>query len=92
VDVMPSVQAAVAGIELPAPWVDQRQGLRDTLASYTRDNAWVEFNEHRKGVLAVGMMADLVVMDHDLEAMEPGALGRARAALTVCGGRITFER
>ncbi len=92
VDVMPSVQAAVAGIELPAPWVDQRQGLRDTLASYTRDNAWVEFNEHRKGVLAVGMMADLVVMDHDLEAMESGALGCARAALTVCGGRITFER
>jgi len=49
VDVMPSIKGAVAGTNLPPIWPDQRQTLRDTLASYTRDNAWVEFNEHRKG-------------------------------------------
>ena len=91
VDVMPTIQGAVAGVDLPGIWPDQRQGLRETLASYTRDNAWAEFNEHRKGRLRAGMMADIVVMDHDLEAMPPDQLGTARAAFTMCGGRITHE-
>lgn len=91
VDVMPSIQGAVAGVELPAIWPDQRQGLRETLRSYTADNAWVEFNEHRKGTLAAGMMADVVVMDTDLEAIDPDQLGQTRAAVTICGGRITYQ-
>lgn len=91
VDVMPSIQAAVAGVELPDNWPDQRQGLRETLRSYTQDNAWVEFNEDRKGQLKPGMMADVVVMDADLEATPPDQLGQTRAAVTICGGRVTWE-
>ena len=63
----------------------------ETLKSYTADNAWLEFNAHRKGMLRPGMMADIAVMSHDLEAMEPATLDRARAALTLCGGRVTWE-
>ncbi|KIC20142.1 amidohydrolase [Leisingera sp. ANG-Vp] len=91
VDPMLSIQGAVAGVELPAHWPEQRLGLRASLASYTRDNAWVEFNEHRKGRLKAGMMADIVVMDKDLEALEPSQLSTARAAVTICGGRITHQ-
>jgi len=65
--------------------------LNETLASYTVDNAWVEFNEHRKGQLKAGMMADVVVMSHDLEVMDPEDLDKARAQFTICGGRITYE-
>ena len=89
VDVMRSVAAAVDPMELPAPWVDQRQSLMDTLASYTRDNAWMEFNEHRKGVLKPGYMADVTVMSDDLFALAPGALIDARPVLTICDGRIS---
>lgn len=92
VDVMPTIKGAVAGTDLPPIWPDQRQSLREALASYTRDNAWVEFNEHRKGVLRAGMMADVVVMDRDLEALAPEELDTARASVTLCGGRITYER
>lgn len=91
VDVMPSIQGAVAGVELPDIWPDQRQGLRETLKSYTQDNAWVEFNEDRKGQLKPGMMADIVIMDADIEATPPDQLGQTRAAVTICGGRITWE-
>ena len=91
VDVMPTIQGAVAGIDLPEVWVDNRQGLRETLRSYTADNAWVEFNEQRKGTLAAGMLADIVVMDADLEATDPNQLGQTRAAVTICGGRITYQ-
>lgn len=91
VDVMPSIQAAVASVELPDIWPDQRHGLRETLKSYTQDNAWVEFNEDRKGTLQPGMMADIVVMDADLEATPLDQLGQTRAAVTICGGRVTWE-
>ena len=91
VDVMPTVKAAVARSSLPPEWPDQSQTLRDTLASYTRDNAWVEFNEHRKGKIQPGMMADIVVMDKDLEKLPPQDLDSARAAVTLCGGRITYR-
>jgi hypothetical protein len=64
--------------------------LPDALACYTRENAWVEFNEGVKGRLVPGMMGDVVVMDRDLEATQPGDLGEARAVLTVCGGRVTY--
>jgi predicted amidohydrolase YtcJ len=91
VDVMPNVQAAVAPLDLGPGWGDQRQSLMDALASYTRDNAWVEFSEDRKGQLRQGYMADIVVMDRDLEGMATEEIGAAKAAMTICGGRVTFE-
>ena len=37
------------------------------------------------------LMADVVVMDTDLEAIDPDQLGQTRAAVTICGGRITYQ-
>ncbi len=91
VDVMPNVRAAVDPMDLGEGWPNQSQGLLETLESYTAGNAWVEFAEDRKGRLAEGFMADIAVMSHDLEAMEPSELGAARAVLTLCGGRVTWE-
>ncbi|MGB0505297.1 MAG: amidohydrolase [Pikeienuella sp.] len=92
VEPMLSVQGAVyRPPALPDHWPDQTQGLRETLASYTRDNAWVEFNEHRKGALKPGMMADIVILDSDIEATTPENLGKIRPSMTICGGNITHE-
>lgn len=92
VDVMPTIKAAIAPLDLGPGWRDQTQSLHDTLASYTRDNAWVEFNEDRKGQLAVGMMADVAVMSHDLTALPPADITQAQAQVTICDGKVTFER
>lgn len=91
VDVMRSVQAIVAGRDLPAPWRDQRLTLRQALAGYTRDPAWLEFNEHKKGRLRAGMMADVVVMSHDLDACDISDLSKAYAVYTIFDGRVVFE-
>ncbi len=91
IDVMATLRAAVAPLRLPPPWSDQRQSLTDALASCTRDNAWVEFNEHRKGRLASSFMADIVVMRDDLEALDPDCFETTGAAFTVSGGRVIFE-
>jgi predicted amidohydrolase YtcJ len=89
VDVMASVAGAVHGARLPAPWVDNRQSLIETLASYTRDNAWVEFNEHKKGALKPGYLADVAIMDADLLQTPPENLAQTRARITICDGIVT---
>lgn len=65
--------------------------LFDLNAAYTRDGAYAEFNEHRKGRLKSGLMADIVVMSDDLEGMAPEELDQARPVMTVCNGRITYQ-
>ncbi|MGB7244655.1 MAG: amidohydrolase [Sulfitobacter sp.] len=91
VDVMMSVSGAVLGADLPAPWVNNRQTLLETLASYTVDNAWVEFNEHRKGKLKCGYMADVTVMDRDLMSIPTEGLSASRAVVTICNGEISHR-
>lgn len=91
VEVMTNVKAAIAPLDMGPGWTDQTQTLLDTLYSYTAGNAWVEFNEDRKGKLTPGMMADVVVMSHDLTTLAPDKITDASARFTICDGRVTFE-
>jgi predicted amidohydrolase YtcJ len=90
IEVGRTLKAAVAPMPPPG-WPDQRQILPDALASYIPEAAFAEFTEDRKGRLAPGFLADVVVMAQDLAAMDPATLDQARPVLTVCDGRITFE-
>lgn len=91
VEVMTNVKAAIAPLDMGPGWTDQTQTLLDTLYSYTAGNAWVEFNEDRKGKLTPSMMADVVVMSHDLTTLAPDKITDASARFTICDGRVTFE-
>ncbi|MEO0372016.1 MAG: amidohydrolase [Pseudomonadota bacterium] len=91
IDVMDTVKAAVAPLDLGPDWVDQTQSLHDTLASYTRDNAWVGFDEDRRGRLRVGMDADVAVMSHDLTKLALGDVTKANAVVTIMDGQVTFS-
>lgn len=90
VEPMRTVAGAVHGVKLPAPWESNKQGLLETLASYTRDNAWLEFSEDQKGVLKEGYMADIVVMDRDLQDTAHEDLAKAQPLATICDGAITY--
>ncbi|NJO39018.1 MAG: amidohydrolase family protein, partial [Rhizobiales bacterium] len=90
-DPMLGIQAAVTRKPLRDGLPEQAQTLDETLASYTRIGAFAEFAEHKKGMLAPGFLADVVVMDRDLEATDPEALGEAKPILTICDGRITHQ-
>lgn len=70
---------------------DERLGLMDSLYAYTAGGAWAAHREGLVGRLRVGMAADLVMIDADIEATAPEALGTCGIALTVCGGRITHQ-
>lgn len=91
VDPMEGIQFAMTRRPWEPGLPDQRQSLDQALAGYTADGAYAEFMEHRKGRLRPGMLADLVVLGGDLEAAEPEAIAAIRPAVTICGGRVTFE-
>lgn len=84
------------------PWLpgqpEHRQTLAETLTGYTRDAAYAEFMEHEKGQLKPGLLADLVLLNADLEQTPPEALADAqtltphvRPVLTMMDGRVVFE-
>jgi predicted amidohydrolase YtcJ len=77
------------------PWADgqpiETQTLEATLVAYTRDAAYVEFQEGVKGQLRAGMLADLALLSGDIQATPIEQLKDLTVALTVCDGRIVHE-
>jgi predicted amidohydrolase YtcJ len=73
-------------------WIpEERIALAPAIDAYTSAGAWASFDEHRKGTLAPGMLADIVVLTSDIFA--PGArLLDTQVALTVFDGRVVFDR
>jgi len=91
IDPLASVQAAVTRETWAQDLPDQRQTLAEALASYTRDSAYTEFMDGRKGELKPGQFADLVMLDGDIAAVAPSQIAALRPAMTVCGGRVTYS-
>jgi predicted amidohydrolase YtcJ len=91
VSALASIQAAIAPLDLGPLWGDRRQGLLETLESYTRMNAWVEFAEDEKGMLRPGYLADIVILGGDIEATPPDQVGGLGIGMTICAGRVTYE-
>lgn len=91
IDPMRGVQAAITR----KPWKEGQPGhastLMQALSYYSYGGAYAGHDEGRLGRLAPGLLADVVVMDRDLEATPVEELGQARAVLTLCDGAITFE-
>ena len=65
--------------------------LQEALYGYTAGGAYAGFDEGRLGQLIPGYLADIVVMDSDLQATPADELDQARVALTLCSGEITWE-
>lgn len=70
----------------------QAQSLHDTLHAFTLAGAHMEFMEDRKGMLKEGYLADVIVLDSDIESTPAEAIGKIKPVTTICDGRITFER
>jgi len=70
---------------------DQRLTLEECILGYTRDAAYVEFQEHQKGQVKVGYLADLVLFSHDLFQLKSEDILAAKPVMTMIDGRIVFE-
>ncbi len=69
---------------------DERLSLDEALAAFTRGSAYVNHLDD-SGVLAPGKLADLAILDRDIDDPGAGYLGDARVVATAVGGRFVFE-
>jgi predicted amidohydrolase YtcJ len=77
----------------PDGWVPaQKISVDEALHAYTTEAAYAAFGEHDLGTLAVGRLADLVLIARDLTRIPPETIRDAHVELTMVGGRIVYER
>lgn len=65
--------------------------LDEALYAYTQASAFAEFRENLKGRLEPGLVADFVVLDHDLTRVPPAQFLTTRVLRTVVNGETVYE-
>ncbi|MBS1882162.1 MAG: amidohydrolase [Actinobacteria bacterium] len=70
----------------------ERITLAEAIRTYTINPAWQDFAEGWKGSLEVGKVADLCVLEQDLEAIDPHEIADVDVAMTMIDGEVAFER
>jgi predicted amidohydrolase YtcJ len=74
-------------------WVpEQKITVTEAVEAYTLGSAFAEFQDHEKGTLAVGKLADLIVLDRDLFATKPQDLRDVKVDVTIVGGKLVWTR
>jgi len=75
----------------PDGWVPQEKiSVEEALRAYTTGNAYGVFAEDRRGKLAPGCLADIVLIDRDLTRIRPEEIEQAAIKATVVGGRVVY--
>ena len=70
---------------------DHRQGLVETLHSYTSDAAFAEFQENEKGQVKEGFLADLVLLSKNIFDIPVEELAEVKVDLTMMNGNLVYE-
>ena len=96
-DVLRSIHTAVTRrtrTGTPAEGWNTHQSIdvETALRHFTRDAAFAGFDEHDKGTLAPGLLADFVVLSEDILEGGPERLLEAEVERTIFGGTTVFER
>ncbi|MEO1007828.1 MAG: amidohydrolase [Planctomycetota bacterium] len=69
----------------------ERMTREEALRSMTLHAARAEFAEDRRGSIAPGKLADMIVIDTDVMTCEPRGIADARVLRTIVGGEVVFE-
>lgn len=69
----------------------QRLTMDQAIAAYTSGAAFAEFEEKEKGKLITGMLADFVVLDHNVTSVAAENLTKTQVLRTVVGGKTVYE-
>ena len=77
----------------PGGWIpEQKITVDEAVRAYTWGSAFAEFAETVKGTLAVGKLADLVMLDRDIYSIDPGDIDRAQVVLTIVDGKVVYAK
>ncbi|MGE0816087.1 MAG: amidohydrolase [Vicinamibacterales bacterium] len=71
---------------------NQRLTVGQMIDGYTSGAAYASFDEDRKGRLAQGQLADIVVLTRDIFAKPPASADDVRVAVTIFDGKVVYRR
>jgi predicted amidohydrolase YtcJ len=71
---------------------EQRLTRRQALETYTVNNAYAAFEEHLKGSLTPGKLADITVFSRDIMSIPEKDILNTRIAYTIIGGEVKYQR
>jgi predicted amidohydrolase YtcJ len=69
-----------------------RLSLKSAIDAYTSGPAWASFDEQRKGTIAPGMLADIVVLSDDIFKAAASDLPAVRVEMTIFDGKVVYRR
>jgi len=71
---------------------EQSMTRTEALRSYTIDNAYAAFEEHLKGSITPGKLADITVLSKDITTIPLDEIPTAKVDYTIVGGKIAYSR
>ncbi len=71
---------------------DQKLTMWEAIELYTHGSAYAQFMEDRKGMIRVGYLGDMLIMDQDLFTMPEEEIMTARVDYTIVGGKVVYQR
>ena len=78
----------VGGLALRGP--EETPSRADALRFYTRGSAWFSRDEHSRGSLEVGKLADLAVLSKDYLTVPVDQVGSIESLLTMVSGKVVY--
>lgn len=92
---MPGLYASVtrrghSGRYYAAP--DERLTVPEAIIGYTRNGAYLSFEEDAKGTIEAGKLADLVVLSNNILEVPSERILETTVDMTILDGRIVYER
>ncbi len=73
-------------------WQPQEKiSLDECIHAYTAGSAYAEFEEGKKGQIAPGQWADIIVLSADITKLAPPELLKTVVSQTFVGGRLVYE-
>ena len=91
-DVMADVVGAPSDASSPDPTQSSAVLLRSAVDAYTGQAAFASYDEQRKGTLAPGMLADIVIFSNDIFQNPPQSLKDTAVTVTIFDGKVVYQR
>lgn len=77
----------------PGGWQPQEKiSMDECIAAYTSGSAYAEFEEGKKGRIAPGQFADIIVLSADVTKIPPSRILSTEVLQTFVGGKLVYEK
>jgi predicted amidohydrolase YtcJ len=76
----------------PNGWFpEQKLNVAEAVQAYTMGSAYAEFQEHVKGSVTTGKLADMVLLSDDIFSIEPARIREVKVLKTFVGGKMVWD-